>query len=94
MNINNLLFTLQARIRNKLLIFTHGIKTNARPPLELRSLINSPFTPDNQTEENIVPVLDSDKLMGTLFYKNRKTVRDGQGDEFGRTTVPETKYET
>ena len=34
------LFTLQARIYSKLLIFAHGIKTNARSPLELRSLIN------------------------------------------------------
>ncbi len=46
------LFTLQARIYNKLLIFAHGIKTNARSPLELRSLINSAVTPDVQTEEN------------------------------------------
>jgi hypothetical protein len=43
------LFTLQARIYNKLLIFTHGIKTNARSPLELQSIINEPVSPDSKT---------------------------------------------
>ncbi len=47
------LFTLEARIYNKLLIFAHGIKTNARSAL--RSLINSQVTPVIQTEENTVP---------------------------------------
>jgi hypothetical protein len=58
------LFTLQVRIYNKLLIFAHGIKTNARSPLELRSQINSPVTPDIQTEENIPPILGSYELRG------------------------------
>jgi hypothetical protein len=73
------LFTLQARVYNKLLIFTHVIKTNARSPVELRSLINSPVTPDIHTEENIVPVLGSYELRGRRVEKN---------------IIPETKYET
>ena len=43
------LFTLAARIYNKLLIFAHGIKTNARSPLELQSIINEPVSPDSKT---------------------------------------------
>ena len=73
------LFTLQARIYNKLLIFPHGIKTNARSPIELRSLINSPVTPDIQTEENIVPVLCYHELRGRRVEKS---------------VIPEAKYET
>ena len=73
------LFTLQVRIYNKLLIFAHGIKTNARSPLELRSHLNSPVTPDIQTEENILPILGSYELRGRRVEKN---------------VVPETKYET
>ena len=73
------LFTLQARIYNKLLIFAHGIKTNARSPFELRSLINSAVTPDVQAEENIVPVFGSYEL------KRRKVVK---------IVVLESKYET
>ena len=72
------LFTLQARIYSKLLIFAHGIKTNARSPLELRSLINSAVTPGVQTEENIVPV-------GSYELRRRRVVK---------SVVPETKYET
>jgi hypothetical protein len=73
------LFTLQARIYNKLLSFAHGIKTNARSPLELRSLINSAVTPDVQTEENILPVVGSYELRGRRVVKS---------------VIPETKYET
>jgi hypothetical protein len=73
------LFTLQVRIYNKLLIFAHGIKTNARSPLELRSHLNSPVTPDIQTEENILPILGSYELRGRRVEKS---------------VVPETKYET
>ena len=73
------LFTLQVRIYNKLLIFAHGIKTNARSPLELRSHINSPVTPDIQTLENIPPILSSYELRGRRVEKSE---------------VPETKYET
>ena len=73
------LFTLQARIYNKLLIFAHGIKTNARSPIELRSLINSPVTPDIQTKEKIPPFLG--------FYELR-------GRKVQKIVLPEIKYET
>ena len=72
-------FTLQASIYNKLLIFTHGIKSNARSPLELRSIINALVTPDVQTEEDIVHVLGSYELRGRTVEK---------------IVIPETKYET
>ncbi len=62
-----------------MLIFAHGIKTNARSPLELRSLINSAVTSDVQTEENIVPVF------GSYVLRGRRVVK---------SVVPETKYET
>ena len=62
-----------------MLIFAHGIKTNARSPLELRSLISSAVTPDVQTEENILPVFG--------FYELR-------GRREVKTVVPETNYET
>ncbi len=53
-----------------MLIFAHGIKTNARSTLELRSLINSAVTPDVQTEENIVPVFGSYELRGRRVAKS------------------------
>ncbi len=56
-------FILKIRIYNKLLIFAHGIKTNARSPLELRSLINSPVSPELGTKENIDYVLGSYELL-------------------------------
>ena len=57
-------------ISRKLLSFAHGIKTNARSPLELRSLINSAVTPDVQTEENILPVFGSFELRGRRVEKS------------------------
>ena len=73
------LFTLQVRIYNKLLIFAHGIKTNARSPLELRSLVNSPVSPDLETEENI------DHVLGSYVLRGRRVEK---------SVIPETKYET
>ena len=48
-------------------------------PVELRSLINSPVTPDIQTEENIAPILGSYELRGRRVEKS---------------VITETKYET
>jgi hypothetical protein len=73
------LFTLQVRIYNRLLIFAHGIKTNARSLLELRSLINSSVIPDLETEENF------DHLLGSYELRGRRVEKNG---------IPETKYET
>jgi hypothetical protein len=64
------LFILQARIYNKLLIFAHGIKTNARSNLELRSLINLTVTPDIQADENILLILGSYELRGRSVEKS------------------------
>jgi hypothetical protein len=36
------LFTLQSRIYNKLLLFTHSIKSNKKSPVELQALIDLP----------------------------------------------------
>ena len=66
------LFTLQARIYNKLLIFTYGIKTNARSPLELRSIINEPVSPDAQTEDEILPVLGTYELRGRRVQRSQR----------------------
>jgi hypothetical protein len=40
------LFTLQSRIYNKLLLFTHGIKSNKKSPVELQALIDFPAPAD------------------------------------------------
>ena len=48
------LFTRQSRIYNKLLMFSHSIKTNSRAPVELRSHIDLPAPDDdlvNQTDQ-------------------------------------------
>ena len=73
------LFTFQARIYNKLLIFAHGIKTNARSPLELQSSLNLPLTPNDQTVEGFLPVLGTYELRGRRVEKS---------------VIPETKFET
>jgi hypothetical protein len=64
------LFTLQARIYNKLLIFAYGIKTNARLPLERRSIINEPVTLDVQAKDEIISVFGSYELRGRREDKN------------------------
>jgi hypothetical protein len=66
-------------IYNKLLIFIHGFKINARSPLELRSIINEPVSSDAKTEDEIVPVLSTYELRGRRVEKS---------------VIPETKYET
>ncbi len=44
------LFTLQLRIYNKLLLFTHGIKSNKTSPVELQALIDFPAPADEPEE--------------------------------------------
>ncbi len=48
-------------------IFTHGIKTNARSLLELRLIINEPVSPDAQTEDEIVPMLEKSVIPETKY---------------------------
>ena len=47
------LFTLQLRIYNKLLLFTHGIKANKKLPVELQALIDFPAPAEKPAE--IIP---------------------------------------
>ena len=47
------LFTLQSRIYNKLLLFTHGIKSNKKSPVELQALIDLPAPAEESAE--IIP---------------------------------------
>jgi hypothetical protein len=42
------LFTFQSRIYNKLLVFAHGIKTNGRAPIELKSYLYSVVPAEDQ----------------------------------------------
>jgi hypothetical protein len=62
-------------INNILLIFAHGIKKNARSPLELRTLINSPVSPDLETEEKI------DHVLGLYVPRGRRVEK---------SVIPET----
>ena len=47
------LFTFQSRIYNKLLVFAHGIKTNGRAPVELKSYLYSVVPVDDITTDSI-----------------------------------------
>ena len=73
------LFTLQSRIYNKLLMFSHSIKTNSRAPVELRSHIDLPAPDDdlvNQTDQT------------QEVYSLRR------GRTMIKNKIPETKYDT
>ena len=65
-----LFYIVQVRIYNRLLIFAHGIKINARSPIELQSIINLPVNNDLQTEEDFEPVLGTYELRGRRVEKN------------------------
>jgi hypothetical protein len=45
------LFTFQSRIYNKVLLFAHGIKTNSKSPLELKSYLEIEVPDEEQTTE-------------------------------------------
>ena len=45
------LFTFPSRIYNKVLLFAHGIKTNSRSPLELKSYLEIEVPDEEQTTE-------------------------------------------
>ena len=73
------LFTLQSRIYNKLLMFSHSIKTNSRAPFELKSQIDLPAPDDdlvNQTDQT------------QEVYSLRR------GRTMIKNKIPETKYDT
>ena len=73
------LFTLQSRIYNKLLMFAHSIKTNARAPVDLKSQINLPAPEDDLGKQLEQTVNVYDLRRGRTLVKN---------------IIPETKYET
>ena len=73
------LFTLQSRIYNQLLMFSHSIKTSSRAPVELRSHIDLPAPDDdlvNQTDQT------------QEVYSLRR------GRTMIKNKIPETKYDT
>ena len=72
------LFTLQSRIYNKLLLFTHGIKSNKKSPVELQALIDFPAPADEPAE--LIP--------SQGVYELRR------GRTLVKSIIPETKYET
>ncbi len=47
---SNGLFTFQSRIYNKILLFTHGIKSNKKSSVKLRALIDFPIPTDEPAE--------------------------------------------
>jgi hypothetical protein len=73
------LFTLQSRIYNKLLLFTHGIKSNKKSPVELRALIDFPAP--------------TDEPAGIKSSQGVYELRGG-GRTLVKSIIPETKYET
>jgi hypothetical protein len=71
------LFTLQSRIF-KLLLFTHGIKSNKKSPVELQALIDLPAPAEKPAE--IIPT------QGVYELKREGTLV--------KSIIPETKYDT
>ena len=74
------LFTLQSRIHNKLLLFEHGIKTNAKSPVELKSSINLQISTNDSAKSFVKHTLE--------IYELRR------GRNVVKNVIPETKYET
>ena len=74
------LFTLEARIYNKLLLFDHGIKTNAKSPVELKSSINLQISTNDSAKSDVKHTQD--------IYELRR------GRNIVKNVILETKYET
>ena len=72
------LFTLQSRVYNKLLLFAHGIMTNGRSPVELKSQIISPVPEDD---------------FKTEYMQTQDVYNLRRGRLLVKKTIPETKYE-
>jgi hypothetical protein len=70
------LFTLQSRIYNKLLLFTLGIKSNKKLPVELQALIDIPAPAEESAE--IIP--------SQGVYELRR------GRTLVKNIIPETKH--
>ena len=74
------LFTLQSRIYNKLLLFAHGIKTNVKSPVELKSSINLQISTNDSAKSDVKHTQE--------IYELRR------GRNIVKNVIPETKYET
>jgi hypothetical protein len=95
------LFTFQSRIYNKVLLFAHGIKTNSKSPLELKSYLEIEVPDEEQTTErpetlppgNVPPDVENTQtdlrkvqpIQGTYSLRGRTIIK---------SIIPETKFET
>ena len=95
------LFTFQSRIYNKVLLFAHGIKTNNKSPLELKSYLEIEVPDEEQTTErpetlppgNVPPDVENTQtdlrkvqpIQGTYSLRGRTIIK---------SIIPETKFET
>jgi hypothetical protein len=95
------LFTFQSRIYNKVLLFAHGIKTNSRSPLELKSYLEMEVSDEEQpTEqpETIPPgTVPSDVENTQTNVRKIQPIQEAyslRGRTIIKSIIPETKFET
>jgi hypothetical protein len=95
------LFTFQSRIYNKVLFFAHGIKTNSRSPLELKSYLEMEVSDEEQpTEqpETIPPgIVPSDVEYTQTDVRKVQPIQEAyslRGRTIIKSIIPETKFET
>ena len=95
------LFTFQSRIYNKVLLFAHGIKTNSRSPLELKSYLEMEVSDEEQpTEqpETIPPgIVPSDVENTQTNVRKVLPIQEAyslRGRTIIKSIIPETKFET
>ena len=97
------LFTFQSRIYNKLLVFAHGIKTNGRAPVELKSYLYSVVPVDDITTESIqvepttqldpISQIDSTLIISTQIEPTNEVYNLRRGRTVVKNKIPESKYE-
>jgi hypothetical protein len=95
------LFTFQSRIYNKFLLIAHGIKTNSRSPLELKSYLEMEVSDEEQpTEqpETIPPgIVPSDVENTQTNVRKVLPIQEAyslRGRTIIKSIIPETKFET
>jgi hypothetical protein len=95
------LFTFQSRIYNKSLLFAHGIKTNSRSPLELKSYLEMEVSDEEQpTEqpETIPPgIVPSDVENTQTNVRKVQPIQEAyslRSRTIIKSIIPETKFET
>ena len=97
------LFTFQSRIYNKLLVFAHGIKTNGRAPVELKSYLYSVVPVDDITTDSIqvepttqldpISQIDSTLIISTQIEPTNDVYNLRRGRTVVKNKIPESKYE-